>query len=215
MCDLSCPSRILPTMLKVSVYILLSYCFVIYSRLFFKGPAADATDTPQPWGLLCNPVMKMIVFFIFPCNRAPVEWNWKGKTEVLGEKPVPMPLCPPQILHELTRFRTLASAVRGRRLTAWATARPESSYLRCYMFLSLALFIAHSLRPTVTTGLPQHCNVAYVFPSGFIYYLCVHSSSTEPESYLPTPDTKGSNYTWSWNSLFLSRPYNLFLYGAY
>jgi hypothetical protein len=29
--------------------------------LFFveKGPAADATDAPQPQGLLCNPVMKM------------------------------------------------------------------------------------------------------------------------------------------------------------
>jgi hypothetical protein len=38
----------------------------------------------------------------------------------LGEKPVPVPLCPPQILHGLTRDRTRASAVRGRRLTAWA-----------------------------------------------------------------------------------------------
>jgi hypothetical protein len=32
---------------------------------FVKGPAADATDAPQPWGLLCNPVMKMINFFRF------------------------------------------------------------------------------------------------------------------------------------------------------
>jgi hypothetical protein len=43
---------------------------------------------PQPWGLLCNPVMKMkakmIRFFIFPSNGAPVEWNWQGKTVVLG-----------------------------------------------------------------------------------------------------------------------------------
>jgi hypothetical protein len=33
------------------------------SYLFFsvvKGPAADATDAPQPWGLLCNPTIKMI-----------------------------------------------------------------------------------------------------------------------------------------------------------
>jgi hypothetical protein len=62
--------------------------------------------------------------FIFPSNGAPVEWNWQGKTEVLGEKPVPVPLCPPQIPHGLTRDRTRASAVRGRRLTAWAMARP-------------------------------------------------------------------------------------------
>jgi hypothetical protein len=34
-------------------------------------------------------------FFIFPSNGAPVEWNWQGKTEILEEKPVPMPLCLP------------------------------------------------------------------------------------------------------------------------
>jgi hypothetical protein len=36
-----------------------------------------------------------------------------GETEELGEKPVPVPLCPPQIPHGLTRARTRASAVRG------------------------------------------------------------------------------------------------------
>jgi hypothetical protein len=42
-----------------------------------KGPAADATDALQPWGLLCNPMMKMkmmIIFCPFPSNGAPVEW---------------------------------------------------------------------------------------------------------------------------------------------
>jgi hypothetical protein len=33
---------------------------------------------------------------------------WRGKTEELGEKPVPVPLCPPQIPHGLTRARTRA-----------------------------------------------------------------------------------------------------------
>jgi hypothetical protein len=33
---------------------------------------------------------KMIsFFFIFPSNGAPVEWNWQGKTEVLGGKTCP------------------------------------------------------------------------------------------------------------------------------
>ena len=41
-----------------------------------------------------------------------------GKTEVLGEKPVPVPLCTPQIPHGLTQDRTRASVVRGRQLTA-------------------------------------------------------------------------------------------------
>jgi hypothetical protein len=47
-----------------------------------------------------------------------VEWNWQGKTKILAEKPVPVPRCPPQIPHELTRNQTRASAVGGRRLTA-------------------------------------------------------------------------------------------------
>jgi hypothetical protein len=48
-----------------------------------------------------------------------------GETEVLGEEPDPLPLCPPQITHGLTRARTLSSAMRGRRLTTWAMARSE------------------------------------------------------------------------------------------
>jgi hypothetical protein len=60
------------------------------------------------------------LFFRFLCNGTPVEWNWQGKTEVLGEKPVPVPLRPQLIPHGLARDRTRASAVRGRRLTAWA-----------------------------------------------------------------------------------------------
>jgi hypothetical protein len=48
---------------------------------------------------------------------------WQGKTEKLGEKPVPVPLCPPQIPQELTRARTRDSARRARWLTAWAMAR--------------------------------------------------------------------------------------------
>jgi hypothetical protein len=73
--------------------------------LMVKSPAADATDALQPWGLLCNPMMKMKMMIIFcplPSNGAPVEWNWQGKTEEVGEKPVPVPLCPPQIPRGLT-----------------------------------------------------------------------------------------------------------------
>jgi hypothetical protein len=63
-------------------------------------------------------------FYPFPSNGAPVEWNWQGKTEVLVEKPVPMPLCSPQNPHGLSRDRIRASAVGGRRPTAWAMALP-------------------------------------------------------------------------------------------
>jgi hypothetical protein len=47
-----------------------------------------------------------------------------GETEELGVKTVQVQLCPPQIPHGLTRAWTRASAVTGRRLTAWAMARP-------------------------------------------------------------------------------------------
>jgi hypothetical protein len=39
-------------------------------------------------------------------------------------KPVPVPLCPPQMPHDLTRARTRSAAEWSLRLTAWATARP-------------------------------------------------------------------------------------------
>jgi hypothetical protein len=87
--------------------------------LVVKGPAADAMDAPQPWGLLCNPVMKMVSFFSFFCVMV------QRSNEIDGRKPVAISLCPPQIPHGLTRDRTRASAVRGQRLTARAMARPS------------------------------------------------------------------------------------------
>jgi hypothetical protein len=87
-------------------------------------------------GLLCNPVMKMMRFFLpLHFNGVPVEWNWQGKTEVPGEKPVPVPLCPPQIPHGPTLDRTRVSAMRGRRLTAWAMARPYFNLKQIKNFL--------------------------------------------------------------------------------
>jgi hypothetical protein len=38
-------------------------------------------------------------------------------------KPAPVPLCPPQIPHDLTWARTRAAADRSRRLTDWAVTR--------------------------------------------------------------------------------------------
>jgi hypothetical protein len=49
-----------------------------------------------------------------------------GETEELVGKPVPVPLCPPQTPHGLTRKRTRASATRSQLLTAWATSWPFS-----------------------------------------------------------------------------------------
>jgi hypothetical protein len=132
------------------------------SSLFFvKGPAADATDTPQPWGLAYCATLWwrwLVFFFVFPCNGAPEEWNWQGKTEVLGEEPVPVPLCPPQILHGLTRDRTRTSAMRGRRLIAWAMARPHAFYLfLIYCWVLTGNFRKTGLNSAWWTYVQHHC----------------------------------------------------------
>jgi hypothetical protein len=54
-----------------------------------------------------------------------VEWELAGETEVLGENLPPVPLCPPQIQHNLTWARTQGAALGSWRLTAWAMARPD------------------------------------------------------------------------------------------
>jgi hypothetical protein len=46
-----------------------------------------------------------------------------GETEGLGEKPVTLSLCPPQILHGLIWERTQAFAVRIRQPSTWAATR--------------------------------------------------------------------------------------------
>jgi hypothetical protein len=59
------------------------------------------------------------------------EWWWndidRGKLKNSWDKPVPMPLCPPQIPHGLTQAQTGESAVRGRRQTACAMAGPKDT----------------------------------------------------------------------------------------
>jgi len=53
-----------------------------------------------------------------------VELNWQDTTAELGEKSIQLSLCTPQIVHWLPLDRTRVSAVRDRRLTAWAVAGP-------------------------------------------------------------------------------------------
>jgi hypothetical protein len=92
-------------------------------RRFFScrwGGSSTQAWMPTYVSILRNPQMIWVW-------RATVEWYIDGKTEELGKKPVPVPLCPPQITHGLTRARTRASAVRGRRLTTWAMARREKT----------------------------------------------------------------------------------------
>ena len=77
-----------------------------------------------------------------------------GETEVLGEKPVPVPLCPPQIPHGPIRDQTRASAVRGRRLAAWAMAGPNVCFLRSNLVLVCLMYLY---------------SIFYILSAGFFY----------------------------------------------
>jgi hypothetical protein len=123
--------RFLLQWLSFRFWLLIENCRAYYFRskfmgqhmkpfLLLKGPVADATDAPQPWRLIvasCDEDEDDYFFFIFPCNEID-----RGKPKYSGKKPVPVPLCQPQIPHGPTWDRTRAFAVRGRRLTAWAMA---------------------------------------------------------------------------------------------
>jgi hypothetical protein len=84
----------------------------------------DVSELQPPTGLLF--ILQVIYEFGEP------RWNDtdRGKTEELGEKPVPVPLRPPQIPHGLTRALTPVSAVNGWRLTTRAMARPTLPDIR-------------------------------------------------------------------------------------
>jgi hypothetical protein len=61
----------------------------------------------------------------------------------IRRKPAPVPLCPPQIPHDLTWARTWTSAVGSRRLTAWAMARPFFTLklgTKLFLFVCCMLF---------------------------------------------------------------------------
>jgi hypothetical protein len=111
-----------------------------------------------------------------------------GENRELGEKPVPVPLCPPQNPQGLTRDRTRASEVEGQRLTAWAMARPSPYSLSFLLpIFSSALLPLYSLYIPLCNNVwirlrhltwPHHKAITAVsFPSPFIYFfflsLCV------------------------------------------
>jgi hypothetical protein len=74
-------------------------------------------------------VLILSIFSVLLCanflgHGAFMKWYWQGKTDVLGEKPVPFSRCPSQIphTHTLAWDRTQASALRDQRLTAFLKA---------------------------------------------------------------------------------------------
>jgi hypothetical protein len=65
----------------------------------------------------------------------------------------PTAVCPPQIPHNLTWARTRAAAVESRRLTAWATARPDyccyklfRQFVKNPQFLKMYILVYYTLQ---------------------------------------------------------------------
>jgi hypothetical protein len=66
-------------------------------------------------------------------------WYWQGKTDVLEEKSIPVPLCPPENSHGITWNENRNFAVRGRRLTAWATVPLVTRLILIYRVIKKSL----------------------------------------------------------------------------
>jgi hypothetical protein len=101
---------------------------------------------------------------------------WQGKTEKLGEKPVPVPLCPPKIPHGLTRVRTRASAVRGWRLTIDHVcplhSRSHINWMALWVFLvyNYAMYCGPSACTTREMLVPRMCSVVRTPDSYWHWY---------------------------------------------
>jgi hypothetical protein len=63
--------------------------------------------------------------------------NIGRKNRSTWRKPAPVPLCPPQIQHELTRARTRAVAVGSQRLISRVMARPFKEICGVAIFIPL------------------------------------------------------------------------------
>ena len=86
-----CEDRPLIVHMKIEWHYWRLHGVYLVAFVLLKGPAADATDALQPWGLLCNPVMKMVRFF---CLYILMEQQWneieRGKPKYLEKKTCPI-----------------------------------------------------------------------------------------------------------------------------
>jgi hypothetical protein len=142
---------------------------IIGVYVFFSWRYVGQTQAWMPTcvSILCIPQMIWVW-------RATVEWYIDGKTVELWEKPAPVPLCPPQIPHGLTKARTRASAVRGRRLTTWAMALPlEFTLLMTKIYQKIANHIFLPETEHVSNGNVLCCYICYRIQN---YWLKQHSS---------------------------------------
>jgi hypothetical protein len=71
--------------------------------------------------------MMMMMMMMMMILKQSAEWELAGETEVLGENLPPVPLCPPQIPHDVTQAKTRNAAMGSRQLTGWAIENATNS----------------------------------------------------------------------------------------
>jgi hypothetical protein len=82
-------------------------------------------------------------------------------------KPAPVPLCPPQIPHDLNLVRTRAAAVGSQRLTSWAMARPISPYV-----MAVSSICKLTMRHGLATRHPISMEMFYIVNKTFSWPTC-------------------------------------------
>jgi hypothetical protein len=96
-----------------------------------------------------------------------VEWYWQWKTEGLREKPVPLPLCQPQIPRGLTRTRTQAPVVICRRPTnrlGHGTAKHRVTYWLSKQVVHIVTFGGWKFKTLMLSGFVSARKHLYVHP---------------------------------------------------
>jgi hypothetical protein len=124
---------------------LVRYMKSITSILFFFLGFSGWGETESTW----------YVGHCWPIVPAPGDrwwWLWSRGNRSTRRKPAPVPLCPPQIPHDLTGDRTRAAAVGSQRLTAWAMARPLTSIFVYHPYFAELLSVYPDSMPVILTG---------------------------------------------------------------
>jgi hypothetical protein len=108
-----------------------------------------------------------------------------GKSDWLGEKPVPVLLCPPQIPHGLPWERTQASAMRIQRLIIWAMERSAIGLISYITTFVLSFDVVVS-----KTSIPNHSHLCLIWILVLSTLVCweqLHKIRYHSESKLSCP----------------------------
>jgi hypothetical protein len=118
-------SHMLPS--SYSVYSFYALLFLLLCLTYDKKKlfvvVYGVSELQPPTSLL------FITQVIYSYDYVGPRWSYINRESRISRKiPIPVPVCPSQMSHGLTRARTPASAVRFPVLTAWAMARPREVF---------------------------------------------------------------------------------------